>query len=322
MSFKTILIPGVYHGLNKKPPFFEGWYYKMISADERNKIAIIPGVILGQEEHAFVQVLDGVDGTSAYLKFPIQDFRADDRHFRIEINQNRFDDRQLSLALVSDACQLSGNIQFRLLNPWPVTWLSPGIMGSYAWVPGMECYHGVLSFSHTLEGVLTLNGKEMDFTGGKGYIEKDWGQSFPSAWIWCQSNHFANKNACLTASVAIIPWKGNAFRGFIVGLWLNGELHRFATYSGARIESLQIFDDHVDWVLKNRQHRLFLKATRVQGGLLRGPTRLDMGQRVVETLNATVQVRLETLDGKVLFDEPGAHTGLEVMGDLPRLLRG
>ncbi|PKO00461.1 MAG: hypothetical protein CVU42_04645 [Chloroflexi bacterium HGW-Chloroflexi-4] len=321
MSLRSVLTPAVYHGLNKKPPFFEGWYYKLISADERNKVAIIPGVILGNEAQAFLQVLDGVNGTSAYVKFPFEDFRADDRHFSIEIGDSHFDDRQLTLALNSPDCQLAGKVHLGPLNPWPVTWISPGIMGWYAWVPSMECYHGVLSFSHTLEGTLTLNGKEMDFTGGKGYIEKDWGQSFPSAWIWCQSNHFANKDACLTASVAIIPWRGNAFRGFIVGFWWEGKLHRFATYSGARIESLQIFDDHVDWVIKNRQHRLFLKAARVQGGLLRGPTRLDMGQRVVETLNATVQVRLETLQGSLLFDEIGAHTGLEVMGDLARLLQ-
>ncbi len=162
----------------------------------------------------------------------------------------------------------------------------------------------------------------MDFNGGRGYIEKDWEQSFPVAWVWLQSNHFAGMDACITASVAIIPWIGQAFRGFIVGLWLDGKLHRFATYNGGKIESLQIFDEHVDWVLQNRRSRLFLKAYRVQGGLLRGPTHLDMGQRVLETLNATVQVRLETLQGKVLFDAIGANTGLEVMGDLPRLLNG
>lgn len=320
MSIRSTLAPGVYHGLNKKPPFFEGWYYKLVSADERYKVALIPGIILGQDAHAFLQVLDGVDGTTAYLKFPVLDFRADDQHFAVGVGKNRFDDRQLSLALDTPQCQLSGEINLGALNPWPVTWLSPGIMGWYAWVPRMECYHGVLSFSHSLQGTLTLNGVEMDFTGGRGYIEKDWGQSFPAAWVWLQSNHFTGRDACITASVAIIPWLGNAFRGFIVGFWLDGTLHRFATYSGARIESLQIYDDHVDWVLRNRQSRLFLKARRVQGGLLRGPTRLDMGQRVLETLNATVQVRLETLEGALLFEGIGAHTGLEVMGDLPRLL--
>jgi tocopherol cyclase len=316
------LTPGMYHGFNKKPPFFEGWYYKLISADEKHKIAIIPGVILGQDAHAFVQVLEGVSGKAAYHSFPFEEFRADRSLFALAVGGNRFNGNHLSLNIERPEGQLTGEIQFGSLNPWPVTLFSPGIMGWYAWVPGMECYHGVLSFDHPLKGILMLDGKEMDFTGGRGYIEKDWGQAFPAGWIWFQSNHFSGVSACITASVAIIPWLGHAFRGFIVGFWLDGRLYRFATYTGARIESLRIFDDHVDWVLQDRRYRLHLAARRVQGGLLRGPTRLDMGQRVLETLNATVELRLETLQGALLFEGLGAHTGLEVMGDLPRLLRG
>lgn len=322
MSSPLTLNPGAYHGFAKKPPFFEGWYYKLVSADESHKVAIIPGVILGQDEHAFIQVLDGVTGNTSYHKFPRQDFRAHGQRFAFEIGSNQFDHSHLSLALDNPISQLAGEIQLGPLNPWPVTLLSPGVMGWYAYVPRMECYHGVLSFSHSLQGTLTLNGKLMDFSGGRGYIEKDWGQAFPSAWVWLQSNHFAGASACITASVAIIPWIKHAFRGFIVGFWLNGKLYRFATYIGARIESLQIFDDHVDWVLRNRTHRLHLNAFRAQGGLLRGPTQLDMGQRVMETLNATVEVRLETLKGALVFEGVGAHTGLEVMGDLPRLMQG
>jgi tocopherol cyclase len=319
---RTMLTPGTYHGLNKKPPFFEGWYYKLVSADEQHKIAIIPGVILGQDAHAFVQVLEGVSGTAAYHKFPFEQFSATPPHFAITIGENRFDGNGLSLNIDRPEGRIAGDVQLGSLSPWPVTLISPGIMGWYAWVPGMECYHGVLSFDHALQGSIKLNGKSMDFTGGRGYIEKDWGQSFPAAWVWFQSNHFRNASACITASVAIIPWRRRSFRGFIAGFWLEGELHRFATYNGAKIESLHIHDDHVDWVLRNRRSRLCLTARRVQGGLLRGPTRLDMGQRVLETLNATVEVRLETLQGATVFEGIGAHTGLEVMGDLPRLLQG
>ena len=60
MSIRGIINPGLDHGLNKTPLFFEGGCFKMVSADERYKIAIIPGVILGQDAHAFMQVLDGV----------------------------------------------------------------------------------------------------------------------------------------------------------------------------------------------------------------------------------------------------------------------
>jgi hypothetical protein len=322
MSIHSILSPGLYHGFGKKPPFFEGWYYKLVSADETHKVAIIPGVILGREAHAFVQVLEGVSGDVAYYTFPSDQFTADESRFDIRVASNRFDAQHLSLSIERPEGNISGEVRLGPLQPWPVTLFSPGIMGWYAWMPRMECYHGVISFDHPLEGALALNGRSIDFTGGRGYIEKDWGQSFPAGWVWFQSNHFGAAPACITASVAIIPWMGKAFRGFIVGLWVDGRLYRFATYTGARTESLQIFDDRVEWVLADRRHRLSLTACRAWGGLLRGPTRQDMGQRVLETLNATVAVRLETRRGQTLFESVGRHAGLEVMGDLPRLLRG
>jgi hypothetical protein len=320
MQIRTILNPASYHGSHRKPPFFEGWYFKMVSADEKSKIAIIPGVFLGDDTHAFVQVIDGSDGKTEYFTFPFEDFQTDVPHFRLSIGPNQFDSSHLAVNINQPEGQLFGEVNFGKLNPWPVTFFSPGIMGWFAWVPKMECYHGVLSFDHSLQGKITLNGKEMDFSGGRGYIEKDWGKSFPAAWVWLQSNHFKNTRACITASVAIIPWLGNSFKGFIVGFWLDGKLYRFTTYRNSKIESLEISDDHVVWVIRNRTHRLRLNACRAQGGLLRGPTPQDMGKRVIETLSASVDIRLETLRGDVLFESTGENAGLEVVGDLQRLL--
>ncbi len=320
MKIRAILNPGTYHGFNQKPPFFEGWYYKMVSADEKEKIAIIPGVILGDDSHAFVQVIDGSDGTTEYFSFPIEQFKSVFPNFQLEIGPNQFDASRLIVDVNQPEGQLSGEVRFGKLNPWPVTFTSPGVMGWYAWVPAMECYHGVLSFDHSLEGSITLNGKMMNFDGGRGYIEKDWGKSFPSAWVWFQSNHFGSTPACITASVAIIPWIDNSFRGFIVGFWLDGELHRFTTYRNSAIESLKILDEHVEWVLRNRTHRLHLKANRAPGGILRGPTVLDMGKRLMETLNATIEVKLETLQGEVIFEGTGENAGLEVFGDKEKLM--
>jgi hypothetical protein len=64
-------------------------------------------------------------------------------------------------------------------------------MGWYSYVPFMECYHGLISIDHKLQGSLQINGQEIDFTEGKGYAEKDWGTSFPEGYVWMQSNHFA-----------------------------------------------------------------------------------------------------------------------------------
>ncbi len=106
-------------------------------------------------------------------------------------------------------------------------------MGPYSFAPFMECYHGVLSFDHDMNGTLIMNGESVNFDGGRGYIEKDWGRAFPRAWVWGQSNHFDHPGTSITISVATIPWLRTSFRGFIIGLWHDRKLYRFATYTGA-----------------------------------------------------------------------------------------
>ena len=54
-------------------------------------------------------------------------------------------------------------------------------MGWYAYLPIMECYHGILSMDHELSGELIYNGDFLAFNKGRGYIEKDWGKNFPTS---------------------------------------------------------------------------------------------------------------------------------------------
>jgi hypothetical protein len=318
------LHPEIYHGFGKRPPFFEGWYYRLINAAEDIRYAIIPGIFLGKNAHAFIQVLEGHTRRSAYHVFPVDQFHADKQRFEVRIGENLFTRDGLHLALdrSEPLGQIHGDLRFTGGQPWPVRWPSPGIMGWFAYIPSMECYHGVLSFDHAIQGALNVEGQNHDLTGGRGYIEKDWGKSFPAGYIWFQSNHFDTPGACLTASIAMIPWLGTAFRGFIVGLWLNGTLYRFATYTGARTEHLDLQEKVVTWVITDRRLRLELRAVQADGGQIYGPTRQDMGKRVDETLDALVDVRLCEKNGRVLFEERGRHAGLEINGDIPRLLKG
>ena len=156
----------------------------------------------------------------------------------------------------------------------------------------MECNHGVVSFNHTIQGHLTINGTSIDFTNGLGYIEKDWGSSFPAAYVWQQSNHFDEPNTSLMASVAIIPNFGVKFNGFTIGFHHQGNLYRFATYTRAKLDHLKITDDTVEWRVSDRQYVLEMTSVRTRGGLLLGPERSDMHMRVDETLQSSIHVRL------------------------------
>ena len=53
--------PECYHGWGKSKRFFEGWYYKIVSKDQNNAFAIIPGIAMDENgnKQSFIQVLDG-----------------------------------------------------------------------------------------------------------------------------------------------------------------------------------------------------------------------------------------------------------------------
>lgn len=325
------LHPEWYHGHNRTPPFFEGWYYKLVDPTTQHKYAVIPGIFLNANPDlntAFIQVLDGVKAQSAYFTFPVDQFKAAPDALDIRIAGNIFRADQLVLDLTNASGQgateqlkLKADLRFTGGQAWPVTFGSPGIMGPFGWLNFMECNHGVVSFDHAIEGPIEINGSTIDFSGGRGYIEKDWGQSFPSGYIWMQTNHFPTVTTSLTASIAVIPNFGFTWPGFIVGFWLKGQLYRFASYTGAQVEKLVVTDDHVDWVMRGSGHRLHILAERAEGGLLHEPTRTQMHRRVEETLSARITVHLTTMTGQTIFHETGQHAGMEVYGDLRRLLK-
>jgi hypothetical protein len=320
---RSTLHPEGFHGTGESSAFFEGWYVKLVSADRRHRWAVIPGVFLGLAggDEAFVQVLDGSTGQSWYQRYDTSEFGARIDSFDVTVGPNRFTADGVILD-VPDA-GLRGQVRFTdPLDPWPVRAWAPGIMGWYAWMPFLECYHGVISFDHALAGNLEREGEPISFDGGRGYLEKDWGRAFPSGYVWVQTNHFARPGTCLTGSIAVIPWLRGEFRGFIVGVRHAGDLYRFATHTGARTTSLDIDDDHVRWALRSRRGAtLALVAERQRGGLLHAPVRTQMHRRVEETLDARVSVRLTDAAGRVILEDTGHCAGLEVHGDLDRLLR-
>ena len=65
--------PECYHGDGKRPPFFEGWYFKLVDAVARQRFAVIPGVFLADEpgaSHSFIQTLDGLTGRTTIIAIP------------------------------------------------------------------------------------------------------------------------------------------------------------------------------------------------------------------------------------------------------------
>jgi tocopherol cyclase len=318
----SLFYPERFQGWGKTRKYFEGWYYKFLNRAETRAFAIIPGVAMdgSGSAHSFVQVLDGKRKTAEYYKFDFKSFSAAADRFMVSIGNNRFSGESLSLDLPG----FSGNLSFSGNVPWPRSWRSPGIMGPYSFVPFMECYHGIVSMDHDVVGVLRYGEEEIDFTGGRGYTEKDWGTSFPEGYIWLQSNHFNKPGISLKISIAKIPWLGSSFVGFIAGLLINGRLISFATYNGSVLEKVLADREKVTIVVSNKNYVLQIKAGREASTQLASPIGGLMDGRIGETMTSLVEVILvdRHRDGEPVFAGTGRNCSLEVAGRVEVLFTG
>ncbi|MEA4914468.1 MAG: tocopherol cyclase family protein [Christensenella sp.] len=325
MGIGRIWRPETFQGVHRKKRYFEGWYFKLIDRQRETMLAIIPGISIGEslaDAHAFIQVIDAVKGKTEYYRFAFQDFHADKNKLLVTIGDNTFSDHGIKLNLRSESTALSGELRFTDIDPYPKTFFRPGIMGPFSFVPGMECYHGVVNIRHTINGSLNRNGTEVDMTGGEGYLEKDWGRSFPKAWIWVQANHFEEAGASFLFSVARIPWLGKSFTGLIAFMRTKNGFETFATYNGGRIRSIQLQENLLDVTLTNAKHTLHFTTSFSGGGILKAPKNGLMSREIEESITATTTLSLLKRNGEALFQGTSQQTGLEIAGGLKEILRG
>lgn len=300
----------------------------MVDYSEKRAYAVIPGVSIARDplkSHAFIMFLDARAQKMNYFRYSLDDMKAGDKKFELIIGESFFSTSEMNLNLKQGRDRIIARISFKDTYPWPVKVLSPGVMGWYSFVPGMECYHGILSMDHAVEGFIEVNGIRKDLNGGRGYIEKDWGVSMPSSWIWMQTNHFDRNGISLSGSIAKIPWLGNYFTGYIFGFLYNKKLYKFTTYSGAKVTDLDVTDDKIKIRLENKAYCLDINADRSEGVELPAPKLGEMTAKVNESLHSSINITLLRKTGsdtKLIYSGTGKNAGLELVGNVDELIKG
>lgn len=313
--------PVLFQGNLDKKKYFEGWYYKQVTADQKTSLSFIPAVSLNPEDpHSFVQYIlvqrDDEELTqtrTGYLPYPVSSFSYSTDPFSVTIASSVFTEKSVSVELEDEGQHIKGELALGDSHPIQRSVLHPNIMGVFAYIPHMQCYHGVISMKHSLEGTVRVNDQEIDFTGGRGYIEKDWGSSFPKHYIWLQSNHFEEPTASLFFSIAHIPFYFTEFEGFICNFVLKDREHRFATYNGSRCRIQEISNQAVHLLLENKRARLDIRAEVFDGGRLIAPVEGKMKKAIKESISGILSVDFEDKVTGEKYRDTGENAGVEIV---------
>ncbi len=223
-----------FHGIGKKYPYFEGWYLK--HQNQGKTIALIPAVHADKKGgwSASIQVV--TDEGAWYFTYPIELCKLSRRSFRVKIGENIFSEKGIRIKIVNSEIAVEGRIHYGKFQK-----IKGDIMGFFQWIPFLQCHHGVISMAHNLSGSLTVCGKDkkeeiIEFTGGRGYIETDWGSSFPRTYIWSQCGFGMDEKNSIMVSAADVPVFGFHLPGCICAIHYKGREYRLGTYYGARIK--------------------------------------------------------------------------------------
>jgi len=309
-----IFRPEIFQGNLKKKNYFEGWYFKHVAHDLDHVWSFIPGVSLSiSDPHVFIQIINGITGESEYVSYSLKDFSWSNKTLFLKIGDSVFTDKYINLNIQTRERTITGRLDYSNTVPYPGSFFSPGIMGWYSFVPFMECRHGIVSVNHTVIGSLSFSGKEVDFTGGKGYIEKDWGTSFPESWLWTQANNFKDHGSSFSFSVAKIPWLGKFFIGFISFLYYNNRFYMFSTYNKSVISDIKHSPEAIDFIMTNHDTSLIVKIRKNTFGELKAPVSGNMARRIKESIDSEVSLNLYDKNNILIYNDTSKRAGLEVI---------
>ena len=304
--------PDLFQGeknLTKNRDYFEGWYFK--NTNNENGISFIPGINIEKNQpKAFVQVI--TKDASHFVNYNIDEFKFNHEPFIIKIGNNVFSKEGIHIDIKTEELDINGDIKYTNNKSINTDFMNPNIMGPFSYVPFMECNHAILSMQNTTNGLINVNNTIINFENDMGYIEKDWGISFPKTYIWCQGNNFKKSNASFMLSIADVPFKMFKFRGVICVLVIDDKEYKFTTYNNARLIEYGVNEGFLNITLKKGDLQINLKSSFNKGQKLSAPVKGKMEKDIFESISSKVTVTLKQGE-KIIFSDTSTNCGLEIV---------
>lgn len=298
----------LYLGENENNNYFEGWYFKHTDKENKYSISFIVGVSKSEKPESFIQIIDSIQNKSYYIKYNLEDFKFSNDPFYIKIKDNYFSLDKI-IVNINDKVNIKANIEYGKLTKINKNYYSPNIMGPFAYLTFLECNHSVISLRHKLNGSVKIGNQNINFTNGTGYIEKDYGTSFPEKYIWLESN--SNKNSNIFFSLATIPIFKLKFNGIISILEINNKQYRFASYYLARTKIKKLDNNNYLITVKQFSKKLIINLNLQDVNPLSSPKKGNMSGIIKESLNSTCNIILYK-GKKKIFEDNFKACGCEI----------
>lgn len=299
---------GIMVGLEKAESF-EGWFSKIDDQENDLILSVIWGYSTHTEtKHAFIQFTNSLLHKTTYIRYPIEELKWQKEPFVLQIGKNELSEKRMKLDLQVEGVAVKGDFEFGPFTPIRTSFLKPNIMGWLTPFPN-ECNHSIISMYHSVNGNLSIGNDSWEIGDADGYIEKDWGTSFPREYVWVHANGW--DRSAVVFSYATVPVLGRFAKGFFLVLHHEGREYRFSSIEGARMKSFEVTEDAFKATVKKGKHTVSIKARQSNPVALASPSKGEMSQRIKESLDGTIEI-IMTVSGKEAFNLTSDRASIDV----------
>lgn len=281
-----IIYPAGLRGEFGKNRYFEGWFQKVFSKQHNASFIVIYGYATDNapEKFGFIQVYIPNDGPHI-LYFRKDEISCDNANHSIRMGENLLTTE--SLRISTDDISLNLNMKNNLPIP-----TFKNSMGYAYYVPTLPCYHSVMNESHYVTGEIQSASQHFQLEHDLGYMEKNWGTSFPKRYCWLQAVNPLDPQTSLLFSQAKIEWIGKTFTRHVGHLRLDGKKIDLRELRKCTIITKVLDESNHRIQISGRNIMMEIHISFQDKVIFKGPAEGNMSRDIIHHTDALIDVKL------------------------------
>lgn len=281
-----IFKPTTLRGNLEHKTFFEGWFQKIYSKEYNSSFVIIYGYATRntEDKFGFIQILFP-NKTTEIIYFNRNEFSCDPDSHIVRMGEN---------LLTTEIIQINTKdliIHLKLMNNH-VSKTFKNSMGYNYFLPNLPCYHAVLNTGHLVSGEIKQKNERFIIKNELGYLEKNWGTSFPETYYWLHAVDPNDPQVSILFSRAEIDWIGKKFIRHVGHLRFDEKQVDIRSLKNVTVSILSSCKDKHEIRIASKTLQMEISITHNNNVRFKGPFNGKLSRDIIHFPDSIIQIRL------------------------------
>lgn len=298
--------------------YYEKWGFNFIDAKQNHQLWVRWGIQkTAAHQYAKLEIYTNVTD-KIVINYPIEEYSYSPKRKIVTLGRSVFTKDYIELDIQNELIRLQGTLEFKNKIELKSHFGKKSIMGPFSKLPFVSVYYDIEKLSTGLDGTLIYNNQNIEFTGGKGFVEKIRGSKWPNIWILSKCNHFnRDPHAAIVLGIARMGVAFNHCTGFVLAISANDKRYLLTSYNGAHVVKFYKDKNNIHLIMSYKSLLVELNIMGREDNPLARSNYHGI-KDVYESMNGLMEIKISE-KGHIIWSDKGKLTSLEIAGNTSKL---